>query len=290
MGVYEATTAGLTKIEPIPFNTEREMMDFVADNIGVLFPGLENVKNEMSEKNHRFDTVAYDHNQNTFVVIEYKNKETKNVFTQAMAYLNTIRDNPSDLIVAHKDKPKNHKYDWKASYSIIIAPSFDKFTKGAAKSNDDMELYTIKKYENHIVMVERAGGGHKRPDPPAAITREQPTGQQNIMETPLAAIQYQKGMKCEGWLTRNGERKTRVGSWVGLLVAVMNEVNPQKPIKRGVRWLVNHTPQHDNGKKFQMARQLDNGMWLEASSKAPPYILKICNGFSVAKELGLELH
>lgn len=118
----------------------------------------------------------------------------------------------------------------------------------------------------------------------------EPTAQQNIVGTPLATIQHQNGMKCDGWLTRNGERKTRVDSWVGLLVAVMNEVNPQQPIKRGVRWLVNHAPQHDNGKKFQIARQLDNGMWLEASSKAPPYILKICNSFPVTKELGLELH
>jgi hypothetical protein len=118
----------------------------------------------------------------------------------------------------------------------------------------------------------------------------EPTGKQNIVGTPLTAIHYQDGMKCKGWLTRNGERKTKVDSWVGLLVAVMNEVNPQKPIKRGVRWLVNHTPQHDNGKKFFAQKRLSNGMWLETGSKGPRYILEICNGFPVAKELGLELH
>ena len=118
----------------------------------------------------------------------------------------------------------------------------------------------------------------------------EPTAQQNIVGAPLTAIQYQDGMKCKGWLTRNGERKTKVDSWVGLLVAVMNEVAPQKPIKRGRRWLVNHTPQHDNGKKFFAPKRLSNGMWLETGSKGPPYILEICNGFPVAKELGLELH
>ena len=289
MRLYEVTEAGLAEMEPVPFKYEHQMRDFVADNIGVLFPDLEKVKNEMNVRKKYPDTVAYDSNRNTFVVIEYKNKKTKDVVGQVMDYMTMILDNRDTLRLEYKDKPRDHTYDWNAAYSIILAPSFDQRTQNAAKYNDAMELYTIKKY-GRIIVVERAGGGHGRQDTPATIIREQPTGQQNMVGKPLATIQYQKGMKCEGYLTRNSERKTKVSSWVGLLVAVMNEVNPREPIKGGERWLVNHTPQHDNGKKFQMARQLDNGMWLEAASKAPSYILKICNRFPVAKELGLELH
>ena len=184
MGVYEATTAGLTKIEPIPFEYEYEMRDFVADNIGVLFPGLEKVKNEMAVDDYRFDTVAYDSNQKTFVVIEYKNKKAKDAMIQAMAYATTIRNNRSDLILVHEDKPNDYKYDWDAVYSIIIAPSFDKVAKVAAQGRDDLELYTIKKYGNHIVAVERVGGGHERSEIPVTITHKQPDTPVTITREP----------------------------------------------------------------------------------------------------------
>ncbi len=162
MMLYETTMSGLAKVEPDPFEYEHKMRDFVADNIGVLFPGLEKVKNEMTIKDCRPDTIAYDRNQDTFVVIEYKNKVDKGVVTQVLAYVTTIRNNQAELRLAHEDKPRDHKYDWKAVYSIIIAPSFDKVAKVAAQDRDDMELYTIKKYGNRIVAVERVGGGHER--------------------------------------------------------------------------------------------------------------------------------
>ena len=175
MRLYEIAKVGLAEMELRPFQRESEMRDFVADNIGVLFPGLEKVKNEMVVgKDCRFDTVAYDHNQNTFAVIEYKNKEGSDAVLQAMAYAATIDDNKTVLVVAHKDKPNDYTYDWKAVYSIIIATSFDQSTKKAVRNKGDMELYTIKKYGSHVVAVERVGGGHKRPEIPVTITREPP--------------------------------------------------------------------------------------------------------------------
>lgn len=172
--------SGLAKVELDPFGYEHEMRDFVADNIGVLFTGLEKVKNELTIKDYRFDTIAYDHNQNTFVVIEYKNKVAKDAVTQVMAYATTIRNNQADLVVAHTGMSNEHKYDWNAVYSIIVAPSFDRVVKDAVQDKGDMELYTIKRYGNRIVAVERAGGGHERtvaiesaPSPGAEAARTQ---------------------------------------------------------------------------------------------------------------------
>ena len=204
--LYQATTTGLAKVEPDPFEYEHEMRDFVSDNIGVLFPGLEKVKNEMTIKDYRFDTIAYDRNQNTFVVIEYKNKVDKGAVTQVVAYAATIRNHRAELRLAHDGKPNDHKYDWNAVYSIIVAPSFDKVAKDAVQDKGDMELYTIKKYGNRIVAVERAGGGHARPDTPATIThkrsetsvtRESPSTPQmiSIMEWVRGIREWKKSMR-----------------------------------------------------------------------------------------------
>ncbi len=119
---------------------------------------------------------------------------------------------------------------------------------------------------------------------------EQPVGSQNIVGTPLTAIQYQNGMKCEGYLIRNGKRVAKVSSWTDLFIAILNEANLQQPINRGRRYLVNTKPYHEDGTKFQVPKRLSNGMWVEIRSKGPRYMLKICNDFPVVKELGLELH
>ncbi len=274
------------------------MHNLIERNIGTLFPGLKLLETEFREMTRgelRPDTIAFDTTLDTFVALEYKNRLNKEAVDQARTYLSSMRQHQAELVLSHsnnmKCRPRDQKsFKWKKMYAIIMAPEFGHYQVFGADEDPNVELYEISMYDDRIMLVERVGGGHERQDTPAAITREQPTGQQNKAVTPLTAIQYQKGMKCEGWLTRNGERKTKVNSWVGLLVAVMNEVNPQKPIKRGVRWLVNPTPQHDNGKKFFAPKRLSNGMWLETGSKGPPYILEICNGFPVAKELGLELH
>lgn len=414
----------LTELHDCGFDKERQMHKLIECNIGTLFPGLKLLETEFREMARgelRPDTIAFDTTLDTFVVLEYKNRLNKEAVDQARTYLSSIKQYSGDLVLLHsknmKCGPRDKKsFSWKKVYAIIMAPEFGHYQVFGADDDPNVELYEISMYDDHIMLVERVGGGHERtvtmvstpsPGAEAALTQPQmisikewkvyrgakPThvafpgkpimevgswidvhaeaiewlidagkidkygqvttksgwilytsdeaytkkqlrtrktrygwfdcnrnvenhiaditkifehadvdmdfkiavrpneaGQQNKVGTPLAAIQYQKGMKCEGWLTRNGERKTRVDSWVGLLVAVMNEVNPREPIKGGDRWLVNHTPKHDNGKKFFAPKQLSNSMWLETGSKGPPYILKICNRFPVAKELGLELY
>lgn len=322
MRAFYTTADKSCELKSDNFLMEERQHKWVETNLQLLFPDLELIESKPRITSKIPDTVAYDYSANTFVAIEYKNRRSDTVREQAEDYLIKMRNNPGELASRYNDRPNvKHKtsdsFDWRKMYVVIIAPEFTKRQMGAANHRDTECLYELKRFENGFITLRFVGGkhapidiaeqpkgtaedtvrepkrpntGHERPETPVTITREQPTGQQNIVGTPLAAIQYQNGMKCVGYLIRNGERKTKLNSWINLLVAVMNEVNPQQPIKRGTRWLVNHTPQHDNGKKFQMARQLDNGMWLEASSKAPPYILKICNSFPVTKELGLELH
>ena len=72
--------SGLVEMREKGFDDEKQMQRFVEYNIGTLFPGLEFIKTEFGEISgglFRPDTIAFDTNERTFVVIEYKNKSKR---------------------------------------------------------------------------------------------------------------------------------------------------------------------------------------------------------------------
>ena len=54
--------------------------------------GLKYVGSEIQYDKLRIDTLAFDEDKNTFVIIEYKNKKDKNVIKQVQGYYNLIKE------------------------------------------------------------------------------------------------------------------------------------------------------------------------------------------------------
>ena len=113
---------------------ENRYRKLIEDNIETLFPGLAFLKTEfreMTDGERRLDTIVFDMNDNTFVVIEYKNRQDGRAVPQAKAYLKDMRDNKSDLVLLAHDngiQRKKRSFNWDAMYSIIMAPEFEKFS------------------------------------------------------------------------------------------------------------------------------------------------------------------
>jgi RecB family endonuclease NucS len=61
----------LTPIRTNPFNLERDIQNVVELNVEELF-GLELVKSELSVGKFRFDTLCFDNETHSFVIVEYK--------------------------------------------------------------------------------------------------------------------------------------------------------------------------------------------------------------------------
>ena len=161
---------GLVRTKEIGFANERQMQELVEHNIGTLFSGLTFLKTEfrdMTEGERRPDTMAFDAYENTFVVIEYKNKQDNGVVTQAKAYLKDMRDHKGDLLVEYSKKmncsvPDKKSFRWDAMYTIIIAPKFDGFQIPAADDDVNVELYEIRMYNDNAIILDRVGGAHVR--------------------------------------------------------------------------------------------------------------------------------
>ena len=111
------------------------MQELVEHNIGTLFPGLTFLKTEfrdMTEGERRHDTMAFDAYENTFVVIEYKNKQDSGGSDAGKGVPERYARPQGDLLVEYSKKmncsvPDKKSFRWDVMYTIIIAPKFDGF-------------------------------------------------------------------------------------------------------------------------------------------------------------------
>lgn len=149
----------ITNIREKPFKLEKELQNLTEANIFVVF-GYLCVKSEFSVGNFRLDTLAYDKETNSFVIIEYKRDKNFSVIDQGYAYLSLMLNNKADFILEYnesqKDKLKRTDIDWSQSKVIFISQSFTNYQKEAINFKDlPIELWEVKRYENNTVSYEQ---------------------------------------------------------------------------------------------------------------------------------------
>ena len=229
MPVFEATIESkLAELQRKPFQKESVLHKLVEDNIDVLFPGLEMLKNEMGVDKYRVDTVAFDKNLNTFVVLEYKNKKDSSAITQAKAYMNKMKDHKAEFVLRHGMGYELGWYKWNNVYSIIIAPSFTDHTIDAAKNDDTIQLYTIEAYGNNIVVMNSVGGDLTRPKG-ASVTDHTAVSDISQGGIGMKELTVRSGTKPTHVALPNSMESTKVHTWKELHATV-------------IEWLI------DNGK------------------------------------------
>lgn len=79
MDIYKIRASHLEAIKEQPFQLEKEMQQLFETHLSLL-TGLTLVKSEFPLKQFRFDTLAFDHEKQAFVVIEYK-RDKNDLFT-----------------------------------------------------------------------------------------------------------------------------------------------------------------------------------------------------------------
>lgn len=114
------------------------------------------MKSEFSLNNFRIDTLAFDKDAGTFVIIEYKRDKNFSVIDQGYAYLSLMLNNKADFILEYNENSnetlKRNDVDWSQSRVIFISPSFTTYQKEAINFKDlPIELWEIKRYDNQTV-------------------------------------------------------------------------------------------------------------------------------------------
>jgi len=146
------------KLEPIKetsFDLEKKIQDITEKNLKQIF-NLEFVKSEFQVTSEfRIDTLAFDKESSSFVIIEYKNGKDKGLMTQGLAYLSTMLDRHSDFITEYNEQLnkslKKKDIDKSQSKIIFIAPSYDKNIIQASNLDLPIELWKVHFYENNMI-------------------------------------------------------------------------------------------------------------------------------------------
>ncbi|MEJ2635589.1 MAG: DUF5655 domain-containing protein [Calditrichia bacterium] len=142
-------------IKEHPFKLEKDIQSLTEKNLKSIF-GLDFVKSEFGLNSFRIDTLAFDKDARTFVIIEYKRDKNFSVIDQGYAYLSLMLNNKADFILEHNENSKvtlkRNDVDWSQSRVIFISPSFTTYQKEAINFKDlPIELWEIKRYDNQTV-------------------------------------------------------------------------------------------------------------------------------------------
>jgi predicted transport protein len=149
----------LDQIKEQPFKLEKEIQNLTEANLNVVF-GLSFVKSEFKLNNFRIDSLAFDDENKSFVIIEYKRDKNFSVIDQGYAYLSLMLNNKADFILEYNEsnkKPlKKADVDWTQSKVIFVSPSFTTYQREAINFKDlPIELWEIARYENNSISFEQ---------------------------------------------------------------------------------------------------------------------------------------
>lgn len=157
MDIFSVKGTRLSDLKEMPFERERDLQEIFERNLNSIL-GLEFIKSEFSIQNQRFDTLAFDTENSSFVIIEYKKTRNDSVFDQGVLYLNTLLKFKADFIVEYNETLnktlKKDSVDWTQSRVIFVAPAFSERQKGAIDFRDlNIELVEVKRFENDILVI-----------------------------------------------------------------------------------------------------------------------------------------
>lgn len=155
MPLFSIRTNKLEKIKEIPFKNEREIQNLTETSLKSIF-SLEFIKSEFSLHNLRIDTLAFDNESKSFVILEYKRDKNFSVIDQGYAYLAILLNNKADFILEYNElmgkSLKRNDVDWTQSRVIFISPKFTNYQKQAINFRDlPIELYEVAKYQNSSI-------------------------------------------------------------------------------------------------------------------------------------------
>ena len=79
MSLFNKQNEKIDLVREKPFALERELQELTESNLKDIF-GLDFVASEFQHNDLRIDTLAFDGNLNTFVVIEYKREKSLRIY------------------------------------------------------------------------------------------------------------------------------------------------------------------------------------------------------------------
>ena len=105
MPIYSISNGRLSPIKTTPF-LERQVQTITESNLEIIF-GLQLICSEFSAGSFRIDTVAFDPETSSFVLIEYKKDQSFSIIDHGYAYLSTMLNHKAEFVLIYNDATVN---------------------------------------------------------------------------------------------------------------------------------------------------------------------------------------
>lgn len=134
MPIFQSKKGNLLRIKEIKIQYEKDLQKITEDNLLDIF-GLKFVSSEFALNSFRLDTLAFDEDANSFVIIEYKRDKSFSVIDQGFSYLSLMLNNKADFILEFNEKMNKNlqrdSVDWSQSRVLFLAHSFTDYQKNS---------------------------------------------------------------------------------------------------------------------------------------------------------------
>ena len=155
--IFSNNNGNLLAKKEINFKLEKDLQNLVENNLNDIL-GLQFIATEFAIEGYRFDSIAYNAETNSFVIIEYKRGKNESLVDQGYAYLYTLLNRKADFVLLYNQVFKKSKglkdFDWTQTRIVFISQQFTDYQKNAtAFINMPFELYEVKQFEGAIVSV-----------------------------------------------------------------------------------------------------------------------------------------
>ena len=159
MSLYNINNSKLEPIRKENFHLEKDLQKLTEENLEELF-GLKFVATEFQLDSLRIDTLAYNEETNSFVIIEYKKIRNNSVIDQGYSYLSLLLNKKADFVLEFNQKfNKNYRkedIDFSQSIVMFIAPSFTTYQLKSVEFRDlPFELWKVTKFSNDTILYDQ---------------------------------------------------------------------------------------------------------------------------------------
>lgn len=156
MAIFSIQNSKLTPVKEKSIFLEKDIQKITESNLESVFR-LQFVSSEFQIQNFRLDTLAFNKDNNAFVIIEYKRHKNFSVIDQGFAYLALMLNNKADFILEYNEKTqqniKRDKIDWSQSRVLFLSQSFTSYQQNAINFKDlPIELWEVKIFSDNLIL------------------------------------------------------------------------------------------------------------------------------------------
>jgi predicted transport protein len=160
MPLFKIKNKKLFQIKEKTISLEKDLQEITEKNLEEIF-GYTLVSSELSIDSFRFDTLAWDNENKSFIIIEYKKDRNFSIVDQGFSYLSVLLNRKADFILEYNCKfpekqLEKNDIDWSQSRVVFISPHFTNYQKNSINFKDmAFELYEVKVFENETIFYNR---------------------------------------------------------------------------------------------------------------------------------------